>query len=237
MPNTFFNLTSAYQGVVNFITENVTMPNVPAVPVQFRGLTFPRYRAPHVPNQPACEQLDAVLPGNETNQPEFGCAANCINGCVHNLPSIHNPGPSFADENQTVDLIRLHKVSVHFSCVRALLILQQARLDDTNLGLKAQHTYSLARVLMRPSPGDAFRQKTTFINNVVNGNYSSNATGVWKMWQTGTTGLRNMDLGANSAPSPSLLKFRGVTDPDMVAMPRQMACWDVGSGCSGATPP
>jgi hypothetical protein len=225
----------AWQGVVSFVTDMVIMPNVSPVPLGVQGRSYQRYKAPHVPNQPRCAWADKRLPGNMTDQDVYGCAPSCPNGCVLNQPSIHNPGPSFANETHSINLIRIHKATVHFTCVRALLILQRERLDDVTAQENDRHTFALARVLMKPAPGDGFKQKQVFHDNISNGNYTKNSTGWWQMFQTGTTGLRTMEIAVGQGPNPGTLRFRGVTDVDLVDMPRQMLCWD--PSCLNKTTP
>jgi hypothetical protein len=227
-----FNLSSAWNGVVAFVTQNVTMPNVSSVPTEYQGLTYPRYKAPHVPNQPNCAQAPANLPGNLDDQSVYGCIneKTCPDGCVEGQPSMHNPGPSFSNTTHSVNLVRIHKATVHFTCVRALLILQRER-TERNAHETQRHTYTLARVLMKPKPGNAFNQKDTFRNNIMNGDYAENVTGVWQVFQTGTTGLRSMDLKGTNGPNPSSLTFRGVTDNDMLDMPGQLRDWN--ANCIG----
>jgi hypothetical protein len=221
---------SAWQGVVAFINGNVTMPDVPFLAESMRNKTYPRYKAPHVENQPDCEQL-AANP-MDPNQPRYGCNnETCPNGCVRNLPSMYNPGPSFANETHSVNLVRIHKASVHYTCVRSLLILQRECLANETEQELHRHTYTLVRVLMKPAPGYAWTHKDDFRKNIASGNYSTQPSGVWQMWQTGTVGLRTMDLppaanGELSPPSPNLLQFTGVTQDEFKAMPGQMVCWD-----------
>ncbi|KAI8471304.1 MAG: hypothetical protein J3K34DRAFT_236306 [Monoraphidium minutum] len=221
-----FDFTAAWNGVKRFINEVVEMPNVSIVPEQFRGKSFPRYKAPHVPNQPYCQQLAPPALGQD--QPVYGCGSSCTNGCVPNRPSLHNPGPSFANLTASVNLVRVHKATVHFTCVRALLILQRDILNNPDKHEIQQHTYALARVLMKPQPGDAWSQKTTFRQHIMNGTYAQNSSGVWQMWQTGTTGLRTMEITpVHPHPSPATLQFTGVTQ-GMESMPGQLLCWGPG---------
>lgn len=217
------DLSWAWLNVVRFINEPVTMPDVAAVPVAVRGRTYPRYKAPHVPSQDVCGQLPSILPGDVVNQEVYGCNASCTNGCVAGLPSLHNPGPSLANTSFTVNLMRVHKAGVHFSCVRALVILQADTTDSADQSRQLlRHKFGLARLLMKPMPGHAYRQKTDFVENIITGNYSRNATGVWQMWQTGTLGLRSMNV---SSDSPSYVTYKGVTDLEAVRLPGQMDCW------------
>jgi hypothetical protein len=196
---------------------------------EFQGKTFPRYKAPHVPNQVLCTQLVATL---GQAQPTIGCdPISCNNGCVPDAPSLHNPGPSFANATHSVNLVRIHKATVHYSCVRALLILQREILNDSSANAVQRHKYALARVLMRPAPGDAYKAKVDFRTNIMNGTYTRNATGVWQAWQTGTTGLRTMDLPSIGGPSADTLQFAGVTSDGMQTMPGQMQCWN--ASCIG----
>ena len=199
------------------------MPNVSVVAENMRGKVYARFKTPHVDNQPACTQIYAS-PG-ASNQSVMGCDTSCTNGCLEGAPSVYNPGPSFANGTHSVNLVRVHKATVHYSCVRALLILQRERLDDANANQEQRHTYALARVLMRPAPGHAYTAKVDFRANIMNGTYSQSPTGLWQAWQTGTTGLRTMDPPAGG-PSPATLTFTGVTDDGMAYMPGQMQCWD-----------
>lgn len=202
------------------------MPNVSVVADSHRGRTYARYKAPHVLNQKECFQQAAPLPGYY-DQPEYGCSTNCTEGCVHRQPSIYNPGPSFANSTHSVDLIRVHKATVHFTCVRVLMVLKRERLNDYNAHVTERHTYALARVLMKPAPGHAFNNKAVFRNNIIAGNYTRVPTGVWKEWQTGTVGLRTMDITpAISEPSPATLQFVGVTQEIFRTMTGQMECWN-----------
>lgn len=219
------NLAGAWAGVLDFIKQNVTMPNASPVPSEFVGKLYPRYKAPHVHNQPHCTQLPANLPGTMDDQEVYGCDVACTSGCILDQPSIHNPGPSFANSTHSVNLVRVHKATVHFTSVRALLILQRELINDTSANEVQRHTFGLARVLMRPSPGNAWTSKSDFRSRISTGNYSQNATGVWRMWQTGTIGLRTMDLPASGGPSPNTLTFRGVTDMWMDKLPGQLDCW------------
>lgn len=221
------DFSSAWQGVLNFITDNVTMPDVDVVGV-YRTKTYARYQAPHVQNQEMCHQLvsDFYADPLRHQQPMFGCNASCTRGCVYRQPSLHNPGPSFANDTHSVTLVRLHKATVHFTCVRALLVLKRLRLDNNTIHLKERHMYALARVLMKPAPGHAHQSKLHFRNNIVEGNYAKNSTGFWREWQTGTTGLRSMDVSfAHPEPSPAVLKFTGVTEDRFRKMTGQRDCW------------
>jgi len=212
------------------------MPDVDPVDYSVRNKAFPRYKAPHVANQPPCLQKSESLPGKgfysnaTSDQPIYGCDESCNNGCVPNQPSIHNPGPSFANSTHSVELIRVHKANVHFTCTRALLILQRKVLTDLAADSLERHKYALARVLMKPAPASyAWEHQTEFRRNIAVGNYSRNATGVWQMWQTGTIGLRSMDVSSDnmgSGPNPGNLKFFGVTDDRMRQIPGHMNCWD-----------
>lgn len=193
-----------------------------------RNMKFARYKAPHVPNQEDCSKLSRNFYDDPLNnkQPAFGCHPTCQRGCVHRQPSLHNPGPSFANATHSVSLIRVHKASVHFTCVRALLILKRERLDDSTSHAKEKHTYALARVLMKPAPGDANHSKAHFRQNIIEGNYAKEPTGYWREWQTGTTGLRTMDFTSNPPePSPANLRFTGVTQPKFSKMVGQRDCW------------
>lgn len=233
---TDFNFSRAWSGVVSWITDSVTMPDVYPVDPLHRNMTYPRYKAPHVDNQNVLDQnvsdssgpcalKDASLPGSLTDQPEYGCTKSCRNGCMTGQPSIYNPGPSFANATHSVNLIRVHKATVHFTCVRALLVLKRERLDDPIANEIERHTYTLARVLMKPQPGPAFESKRSFVQNIQNGLYSREPIGFWKELQTGTTGLRSMDVSSTMPPNPGNLKFTGVTQASMLDMPGQMLEW------------
>lgn len=225
------DFNASWAGIKAFISEMVTMPNASDVHVDVRYKQYPRYRAPHVPPQYVCAQLSTSLPGYDVPQPASGCDPGCANGCVPNLPSMHNPGPSFTslDGAESVNLIRIHKATAHYTCVRALLILQRRHIDPIQ-NEKQRHTYALARVLMKPAPGNA-EDANTFYNNIILGKYSSRPSGYWQEWQTGTTGLRNMD------PSRDI-QYTGVTMDNVDRMPLQMNCWDVAclgkSSCQNA---
>ena len=208
------------------------MPNTSVVDVNVRNKTFPRYQAPHVQNQNgSCPQLAASIPGYDVDQPVIGCDPSCNNGCVSTLPSMYNPGPSFtsSDGSSSVQLIRIHKATAHFTCVRVLLILKKQH-TDPKLN-KLRHQYAMARVIMKPAPGNAVNDTNAFYKNILTGTYSKTPVGYWQAFQTGTTGLRNMDPNRDSGPAPADLQFSGVTQDGMDRMPFQMECWD--SSCLG----